>query len=112
MTLVADNTWMIKSRFGNTSGKFRFVTDSGIRYELPLCQPVTASSSAATATLLPGCGCGVKGGCLPPSPLSNLGDSNRDAIAEKNGLPIPVPYVGDVLIRFNDQTLRYSVEMP
>jgi len=35
MTLVADNTWMIKSRFTSKSSKFRFVTDSGIRYMVP-----------------------------------------------------------------------------
>ena len=112
MTLVADNTWMIKSRFTSKSSKFRFVTDSGIRYMVPACQPVIATASSASATLVPSCDCGGKAGCLPPNPLSNFGDSNRDAIAEKNGLPIVVPYLGEVLIRFNDQTLRYSVEMP
>ena len=112
MTLVADNTWMIKSRFIGKSSKFRFVTDSGIRYELPACLPVIANTSSASATLVPSCDCGGKAGCLPSTPLSNFGDSNGDAIAEKNGRPIVVPYVGELLIRFNDQTLRYSVEMP
>lgn len=112
MTLVADNTWMIKSRFTGQSSKFRFVTDSGIRYVAPACLPVTANASSASATLVPSCDCGVKADCLPPNPLSNFGDTNRDAIAEKNGRPMVVPYLGEVLIRFNDQTLRYSIEMP
>ncbi len=123
MTLVADHTWYIKSRFASKDARqFRFVTDSGLRFIMAPCLPVPlpgitsaaqATTSSASATLvMPGCDCGVKGGCVPPSPYRQYGDNNRDGVADLNGKVIPVPYKGDVLIRYNDQTRRYSVELP
>lgn len=118
MTLVADHTWYIKSRFASKGARqFRFVTDSSLRFLLPSCLPfpttASSASSSAPATLVaPACDCGVKGGCVPPSPYRQYGDNNRDGVADFNGKVIPVPYKGDVLIRYNDQTRRYSVELP
>ncbi|MGE6101887.1 hypothetical protein ACLH0B_22015, partial [Aeromonas salmonicida] len=39
----------------------------------------------------------------------NYGDTNKDGVAELTGADITTPVVGAYVVRFNDQTLTYSL---
>ena len=105
MQLVADNTWYIKTQFGGkTPRQFRLLADTGIR-------TVACQSPVTTDKLIADCGC-AKSNPKCPQPVILYGDNKHDGIADKNGKPITVPTKGEVLIKFNEKTRRYSIEMP
>ena len=105
MQLIADNTWYIKASFNvGTKRQFRMLADTGIR--LMDCQPAKSADK-----LVADCVCDKsKSDCVAPVML--FGDNNRDGIADKQGKPISVARKGEVLIKFNELTNRYSIELP